>query len=99
MKKTFLKISTAFIVILSFTALSSCGEAENNHSESEEIITEESDVQLAAVYQCPMKCEGDKTYSEASQCPTCGMDLKEVEVTEVQEDEDHQGHDHSEHNH
>ncbi|MBZ0205715.1 MAG: hypothetical protein K8H89_05285 [Flavobacteriales bacterium] len=33
----------------------------------------------AAVYQCPMKCEGDKTYAEAAPCPVCKMNLKEVE--------------------
>jgi len=29
-----------------------------------------------AVYQCPMQCEGDKTYSENVNCPVCKMDLK-----------------------
>jgi len=33
----------------------------------------------AAAYQCPMKCEGDKTYAEAGKCPVCKMDLKPVE--------------------
>lgn len=28
-----------------------------------------------AMYQCPMECEGEKTYPEAGQCPVCGMDL------------------------
>lgn len=32
-----------------------------------------------AVYQCPMQCEGDKTYSESGSCPVCKMDLKQVE--------------------
>ena len=27
-------------------------------------------------YQCPMKCEGEKTYSSAGNCPVCKMDLK-----------------------
>lgn len=31
-----------------------------------------------AEYQCPMKCEGDKTYQEPESCPVCKMDLKEV---------------------
>ena len=31
------------------------------------------------VYQCPMQCEGAKTYSEAGSCPICNMDLKPVE--------------------
>ena len=30
------------------------------------------------VYQCPMKCEGEKTYAQAGKCPSCGMDLAEV---------------------
>lgn len=29
-----------------------------------------------SVYQCPMKCEGDKTYSKAGKCPKCNMNLK-----------------------
>ena len=34
--------------------------------------------QQAAAYQCPMKCEGDKTYDKPGSCPVCKMDLKEV---------------------
>lgn len=33
----------------------------------------------AISYQCPMKCEGEKTYAEAGICPICNMDLKVVE--------------------
>jgi hypothetical protein len=29
-------------------------------------------------YQCPMKCEGEKTYHAPGACPVCKMDLKEV---------------------
>ncbi|MBY0479559.1 MAG: hypothetical protein K2Q24_18060 [Chitinophagaceae bacterium] len=29
-------------------------------------------------YQCPMKCEGDKTYDKAGKCPKCNMNLKAV---------------------
>ncbi len=32
----------------------------------------------AAVYQCPMKCEGEKTYDKAGNCAVCGMALVEV---------------------
>ena len=35
--------------------------------------------QHAAVYQCPMKDEGDKTYDHPGTCPVCGMELKKVE--------------------
>lgn len=31
-------------------------------------------------YQCPMQCEGDKTYDDAGSCPICNMDLKAVEI-------------------
>ena len=30
------------------------------------------------VYQCPMKCEGAKTYAKKGKCPSCTMDLKVV---------------------
>ena len=30
------------------------------------------------VYQCPMKCEGEKTYDKPVKCPKCGMDLQDV---------------------
>lgn len=30
------------------------------------------------VYQCPMKCEGDKTYSVEGNCPVCKMKITEV---------------------
>lgn len=26
-------------------------------------------------YYCPMRCEGDKTYSAPGNCPVCGMNL------------------------
>lgn len=31
-----------------------------------------------AAYQCPMKCEAEKTYDKPGACPLCNMDLKEV---------------------
>ena len=38
----------------------------------------------AAEYQCPMKCESDKTYHEPGSCPVCKMDLKEVKKDSVE---------------
>jgi protein SCO1/2 len=29
-------------------------------------------------YQCPMKCEGKKTYDKAGNCPVCEMELEGV---------------------
>ncbi|MBE9489689.1 MAG: SCO family protein [Bacteroidetes bacterium] len=33
---------------------------------------------VAAVYQCPMLCEGEKTYHKEGSCPVCNMDLKQI---------------------
>lgn len=32
----------------------------------------------SAAYQCPMKCEGDKTYDKPGKCPVCGMEMETV---------------------
>lgn len=40
---------------------------------------------MAAVYQCPMQCEGDKTYDEKGSCPVCKMDIKEIELEKEEE--------------
>jgi len=38
------------------------------------------------VYYCPMKCEGEKSYSKAGKCPECNMKLK-AKVTDVVKDQ------------
>lgn len=40
-----------------------------------------------ATYQCPMKCEGDKSYKEEGACPVCKMDLKMIEAEHTGEDD------------
>ena len=35
--------------------------------------------QTATRYQCPMKCEGEKTYEKPGDCPVCNMHLAPVE--------------------
>lgn len=39
-------------------------------------------------YQCPMKCEGEKTYSEKGSCPICKMDIKPVAKRVLQNEDD-----------
>lgn len=73
MKKQILKFGAVAVIALSGIAFTSCGGGE------EAVGTEEHEHAEAAVYQCPMKCEGEKTYDEAGSCPVCGMDIKEVE--------------------
>lgn len=38
--------------------------------------TKNQDKLAVFMYQCPMICEGDKTYDEPGKCPICGMELK-----------------------
>lgn len=37
-----------------------------------------------AVYQCPMQCEGEKTYQNVGSCPVCKMDLKQIEKASIE---------------
>ena len=34
-------------------------------------------------FQCPMKCEGDKSYVKNGKYPVCGMQMKPIKATEV----------------
>jgi hypothetical protein len=45
-------------------------------SSTEQKQDTDSPSQQASLYQCPMQCEGDKTYDKPGKCPVCGMDLK-----------------------
>lgn len=46
-----------------------CGGGDHAHQHG-------SDAHSKMVYQCPMKCEGNKTYEDPGHCPVCNMDLK-----------------------
>ncbi|PWK17657.1 SCO family protein [Xanthomarina spongicola] len=63
--KYFKILFSVFVLVMT---LASC-----NSNKSEKASDE------LAVYQCPMKCEGEKTYSEAGSCPVCKMDLQPIE--------------------
>lgn len=51
------------VLMLIFIAFSSC-KSDNNTKDN-----------TVEVYQCPMLCEGDKTYKAKGSCPICKMDL------------------------
>ena len=51
-------------------------------------LHEHGDEVAMASYQCPMKCEGDKTYSEKGSCPVCKMDIKEIKLEKELESEE-----------
>jgi protein SCO1/2 len=59
-------ITYTLIMLCTFLAFQSC----NSNKKSNQDTTQ--------VYQCPMQCEGDKTYDEPGSCPVCKMDLKAV---------------------
>lgn len=47
-------------------------DAESHEGHDHDAIAE-------ATYQCPMKCEDDKTYKEEGKCPKCEIALEKVE--------------------
>jgi len=75
-KRTFLSVVIAVAFTIGASTMISCGDNSKDnpeHQKSEEVH------EHAKTYQCPMKCEGDKTYEESGECPVCHMDLKETE--------------------
>jgi len=50
-----------------------CGGRYQNHQESDPFSK--------TVFQCPLKCEGNKTYNVPGNCPVCNRHLEQV--TEV----------------
>jgi len=101
MKKQILLIGSGILFVAGSLIFTSCGNTGNKEKaeakEDTEMVEQEATVAdstaedkdaIAEVkYQCPMKCEGDKTYDKPGKCPVCGMDLKAVN----EEDHDHDG--------
>jgi hypothetical protein len=52
----------------------SCGCGANNQHKRKD--------QQENKYQCPMNCEGNKTYNQPGKCPVCNMQLVIVGVDE-----------------
>jgi Cu2+-exporting ATPase len=89
MKKQFISF---FLTLVVLVVIASCGsktsnqQAEPASTEQMTVDTSGSSQPVAAVYQCPMKCEGEKTYDKPGKCPKCSMDLKAKD--------EHEGHEH-----
>lgn len=79
-------MKSVITAIILFTAMlfASCGNSSNEKSNSNAIEQSET-----AMFQCPMKCEGDKMYAEKGTCPVCKMDLELVS-----KEKDHKHHNH-----
>jgi acetolactate decarboxylase len=69
------KIFGAIIIVL-LIILTSFKEYTTNYFFSNATMTHPQ-----TAYQCPMKCEGEKTYSKPGKCPICGMNLAEIKTT------------------
>ena len=68
-----------FASVLAIAFLASCGgDASKSTTDSVAVNAAGSGDVAAVKYQCPMKCEGEKTYAATGTCPMCKMDLKEV---------------------
>ena len=105
------KITIAAVLIFTMGMFfTSCNETKKEVKkevqETKEVVKDDnkepSDEMAMATYQCPMQCEGEKTYDKPGTCPKCKMDLKEVETSkdddgnksEETKEENHDNHDH-----
>ncbi len=61
-------IIALLLAVTAITTSCSGGEKENTEQNNE-----------SGTYQCPMKCEGTKTYKRPGSCPVCNMDLEKTE--------------------
>ncbi len=74
-------LSVAVVVIMGTMLVSCKGESKKVEPVEEVALTE---------YQCPMKCEGDKTYTDKdTKCPVCNMALVAVEHEIDSSEHDH----------
>lgn len=81
--KQFSIILSMAIAVFSFTTVN----AQSEKAKTDSIATD------TVVYQCPMKCEGDKTYDKAGKCPKCNMNLSKVKIRK--NSTEHIGHNHN----
>ena len=51
-------------------------EAEKNEVIVSKVEKKETAADKKEAYQCPMKCDGTKTYAKKGKCPQCTMELK-----------------------
>ena len=74
------KVILSLVLVVLVVCFTSCKtEKKETLNEAELVVVE---------YQCPMKCEDHKTYTNKDvKCPVCKMDL--VEVKKDEENHDH----------
>lgn len=91
MKNQFIPFSLTLVAIV---VIASCGSKTSNQqtvpatNEQTAVDTTGESKPVTAHYQCPMKCEGEKTYDKPGPCPVCKMDMHIVK-----ENHEHHMHD------
>lgn len=66
------------IGIIATAFFASCGGKTGNTATNDSMPATTSAPVAQVKYQCPMKCEGEKTYDKPGNCPVCQMPMKEV---------------------
>lgn len=72
MRRLFLLLVVVFAVNITFNACKS----EKTEEKKEQISSESKEEVKTIKYQCPMKCEKEKTYDKEGKCPVCEMKLR-----------------------
>lgn len=85
MKKIILVLA---LMLSASTVLVSC-KGDKKETSTEE-VSQDKDMAMNNVYQCPMDCEDGKTYEEEGKCPVCKMSLKKIEKQDHDNDEAHE---------
>jgi heavy metal translocating P-type ATPase len=60
---------------------------KNIHDKDHHVHGHEISTTNEVKYYCPMRCEGDKTYSKPGDCPVCGMNLVPEKGEETSDEE------------
>lgn len=82
--KTIRLFFSAFFLITATFFISCQGDNQGNKEDESAAGQHASE----GIFQCPMKCEGDKTYATAGKCPDCGMDLEKTNENDAENKED-----------
>ncbi|MEO5569626.1 MAG: heavy metal-binding domain-containing protein [Bacteroidia bacterium] len=79
------KILILPLIIVAALTISSCGSGDKKAEETTTDAAVKAPKELTDItgvtsyYECPMKCE-EKKFTEAGNCPICGMELVLVEM-------------------
>ena len=72
------------ILVIAIVGLSTMNAQKMDNSKMKKDTTkmemDHSNMEMKTMYACPMKCEGEKKYEKAGECPKCGMDLKKMKM-------------------